>query len=305
MVEVIITMDALSTLSEGLARIVDASGVSVVRVEARRRRPASGTVWAPEGIIVTAHHVIEADDDISVGLPDGRRVPATLVGRDRTTDVAVLRAQASGLTAPTWAGPDGPRVGNLVVGLGRPGQTVRATLGIISAVGANWRTPAGGQIDRYVQADITMWPGFSGGVFVDAQGRALGLATTGAMPGRAIAVPVSTLTRVVDTLLTYGRVRRAYLGVGAHSVRLPAGLERQVGQDVGLLVASVEPGSPAEQGGLLLGDVIVAAAGQPLRRLQDLVSLLSADRVGGTLPVRIVRAGRTQDLTMVAGERDA
>jgi serine protease DegQ len=298
-------MEALSTLSEGLARVIDAGGASVVRVDARRRRPASGTVWASDGIIVTAHHVIDTEGDISVGLPDGRRVPATLVGRDRTTDVAVLRVQAGGLTPAPWAGLDGLEVGNLIVAVGRPGQTVRAALGIVGAVGGSWKTPNGGQIDRYVQADIRMWPGFSGGVFADVQGKALGLATTGVMPGFAIAVPVSTLTRVVDTLLAYGRVRQAYLGVGAHPVRLPAGLERQVGQDSGLLVASVEPGSPAEQGGLLLGDVIASVGGQPVRRLHDLVSLLSADRIGTTVTLRIVRGGRAQDIAVVPGEREA
>ncbi len=298
-------MDALSNLSEGLARIIEAGGMSIVRVESRRRRPASGTVWSPEGIIVTAHHVVETEDDISVGLADGRQVPATLVGRDRTTDIAVLRAETGGLTPPPWAGLEGVRVGNLIVALGRPGQTVRAALGIVGALGGTWKTPAGGQIDRYVQADFRPWPGFSGGMFLDAQGRALGIATTGAMPGVAVAVPVSTLTRVVDTLQRYGHVRRAYLGVGAHPVRLPAGLERQVGQDSGLLVASVESGSPAEQGGLLLGDVIASVDAQPVRRLRELVSLLNADRVGKGVSLRIVRGGRPQDLTVTLGEREA
>jgi serine protease DegQ len=298
-------MDGLSTLSEGLARIIETGGMSVVRVESRRRRPASGTVWSPEGVIVTAHHVIEAEDDMTVGLADGRQVPATVVGRDRTTDVAVLRVQAAGLTPAPWAGLEGLRVGNLIVALARPGQTVRAALGIVGALGGTWKTPAGGQIDRYVQADFRPWPGFSGGVFVDTQGRALGLATTGAMPGVAVAVPVSTLTRVVDTLLTYGHVRRAYLGVGAHPVRLPAGLEQQVGQDSGLLVASVASGSPAEQGGLLLGDIIATVDAQPVRRLRELVSFLNADRVGKGVALRIVRGGRPQDLTVTLGEREA
>jgi S1-C subfamily serine protease len=298
-------MDALSTFSEALARVIEAGGASVVRVDARRRRPASGTVWAPDGIIITAQHVIESDDDVSVGLPDGRTVAAALVGRDRTTDVAVLRAQAGGLTPPSWATADSLRVGNVLMALGRPGQTVRAALGIVGAAGAQWETPRGGQIDRYVQADIRMWPGFSGGMFVDTQGKALGLATAGVLPGVPLAVPASTLTRVVDTLLTHGRVRRAYLGVGTHPVRLPAGLEQQVGQDGGLLVVSVEPGSPAERGGLLLGDTMASMDGRPLRRLRDLVSLLNADRIGQNVPLRIVRGGRVQDLAVVPGDRVA
>jgi S1-C subfamily serine protease len=293
----------LANLSDALAATVEASGPSVVKVDARDRLAASGIVWSADGAIVTAHHVVERDDDIGVGLPDGRTVAAALVGRDPSTDLAVLRAEAGGLTPPTWSDADSARVGHLVLAVGRPGHKAMATLGIISALGEAWRTPAGGQVDRYVQTDVVMYPGFSGGPLVDAKGQVLGLNTSALLRGVSLAVPATTLRRVVETLLAHGRVRRGYLGVGAQPVRLPAALAQQLGQETGLLLVSVEPGSPAEQGGLLLGDAIVAMAGQPVVAMDDLLDGLSGERVGVAVPVRVVRGGQVQELTVVIGER--
>jgi S1-C subfamily serine protease len=298
--------EVLQDLSDALAATVKAAGSSVVRVEARRRLPASGIIWSSDGVIVTAYHVVERDENISVGLPDGQSVPATLVGRDPTTDLAVLRTQVptpSEAGPPTWADPDNLRVGHLVLALGRPGRTAQATLGIVSALGESWRTPAGGRIDRYLQTDVVMYPGFSGGPLVDAAGQVLGLNTSALLRGISLTVPTPTLSEVVQTLLTHGRVRRGYLGVGAQPVRLPAGLGQQLGQETALLLVSVEPGSPADQGGLLLGDTILALDGQPIRHMDDLLALLSSDRVGETMRVRIVRGGQVQELQVVVGER--
>ena len=295
--------ETLSKLSDDLASTVQAASPNVVRVEARRRLPASGIVWSPDGVIVTANHAVERDDNISVGLPDGRSAPATLVGRDPTTDIAVLRAKADGLSAPTWAGPADTRVGHLVLALGRPGKSVLATLGIISALGESWHTPAGGRLDSYLQTDLVMYPGFSGGPLVDANGHALGLNTTALLRGVALAVPAPSLKPVVEALLSDGRIRRGYLGVGAQPVRLPEELAQSLGQELGLLLASVEAGSPAEKGGLLLGDIIVAVDSQPTRQLDDLLALLNGDRVGETLPVRTIRGGVVNELSVVIGER--
>ncbi len=298
-------MDALTNFSDALAGVVEVAGASLVRVDARRRWPGTGIVWAPDGVIVTAEHVIGHEDRIQVGLPDGRNVPATLVGRDPTTDAAVLRVAAAGLTPPAWGDPDALRVGHLVLAVARPGRTVRASLGIVAAYGDSWRTPAGGEIDRYLAADIRRSPGFSGALLVDTGGRGHGLVTGGLLRRLTLVVPVTTLRRVVDTLLAYGRIRRGYLGVGTHPVRLPAGLEQQLHQEAGLLVVAVETGSPAERGGLLLGDVIVAVGGRPVGRLDDLLALLGADRVGASVPVRIVRGGQAQELSVEVGERAA
>ncbi len=295
--------NVLLDLSNDLASIVGTTGLAVVSVEARRRMPASGVLWSSDGLIVTTHHVVEQDKKINVGLPDGKAVVATLVGRDPTTDLALLRAQASDLAPPTWAGPDTLQVGHLVLALGRPGKTVQATLGIISALGGSWRTRGGGQIDRYLQTDVVMYPGFSGGPLVNATGHVVGINTSALLRGTSLALPTTTVRRVVEDLMAHGQVRRGYLGVGTQPARLPAALAEQLGQKTGLLLVSVEPGSPAEQGGLFMGDTVVALDSQPVRHPDELLAFLSGDRVGATVAVRIVRGGQLQDVQVIIGER--
>jgi len=296
--------EILTSLSSALAETVEKAGSSVVRVEGRSRLPASGIVWSADGVIVTAHHVLEQDENIKVGLPGGETVSATLVGRDPTTDLAVLRAPATGLAVPTWAEADQLKVGHLVLALGRPGRNVRATLGIVSALGRGWQTPAGGAIDRYLQSDVTMYPGFSGGPMVDAPGRFLGVNSSALLRGGStITIPTATVRQVAETLLAHGRVRRGYLGVGAQPSRLPQALADQLGQETGLLLISVEPDSPAEKARLFMGDTIVSLDHQRVRHLDDLFALLTGDRVGRSVPVRILRGGQTHDLSVTIGER--
>jgi len=162
--------------------------------------PATGIVWDGEGLILTAHHVLERDENINVGFEDGETVTAELVGRDPATDLALLRTTKRDSSIPAWAGPEDLRVGHMVLALGRPGKNVRATLGIVSALGDSWRTPAGGPVDRYLQTDTVMYPGFSGGPLVDAQGRFVGLNTSALLRGVSITVPVPILNRVVQDL---------------------------------------------------------------------------------------------------------
>lgn len=295
--------DTLSKLSNELASSVEAAGPGVVRVEARPRLPASGIVWSAEGVIVTAHHVVERDDNIRVGLADGETVAATLVGRDPTTDLAVLRIQAQDLTPPSWSEADALRVGHLVLALGRPGRTVLATLGIVSALGENWRTPTGGRLDHYLQPDVAMYPGFSGGPLMDAEGNFVGLNTTALRRGSPVTITASTLRRVVETLLAHGRVQRGYLGVAVQPARLPEPLVEQTGQETGLLVVSVESASPGEKSGLFLGDTLISIDGQPLRYPDDLVSQLSGERIGTEAAIRLVRGGQIQEISVAIGER--
>ncbi len=294
---------ALQSLSDATAAIVEAAGRSIVRIEARRRLPASGFIWSADGVIVTAHHVVEQDENIAIGLPDGKSVSAKLAGRDPTTDLAVLRAQATSLPPLTLANFENLRVGHLVLALARPGQNVMATLGIVSALGDKWRTPMGGLLDRYLQTDITMYPGFSGGPLVDAGGQLAGLNTSALLRDISISVPTPTLKRVVETLLTHGRVRRGYLGIGAQPVRLPEAAKQQLNQETGLLLLSVESASPADKGGLVLGDTIVALDGQPVRHLDQLMALLGSDRIGQAVPVRVLRGGQIQELKVTIGEQ--
>ena len=293
----------IQTLSDELAQAVAAAGAAVVRVEARGRLPGSGIIWSADGLVVTAHHVVERDDNLTVGLSDGGTASATLVGRDPTTDLAVLRMSGAPVSAPTWASSDGLRVGHLVLALGRPGKSVMATLGIVSALGDSWRTPGGSRIERYLQTDVVMYPGFSGGPLVDVSGRVVGMNTSGLLRGVSVSVPFATVRTVVESLVAHGRVRRGYLGIGAQPVRLPSALAQRVGQETGLLVVSLESGGPAERQGIVIGDIFVALGGQPVRHMDDLLASLSADRIGSGVKAGLIRGGAFQEITLVIGER--
>ncbi|MBK8020489.1 MAG: trypsin-like peptidase domain-containing protein [Chloroflexi bacterium] len=296
-------MSILQDLSNDLAAAVQTASASIVRVEARRRLAATGIVWSADGLIITSNHGVERDDSIRVGLPNGETVEATLVGRDPTTDIAVLRTSAS-LTAPTWVESDGIKVGHLVLALGRPEADVQATLGVVSAVSGEWRTMAGGRVDVYLQTDVVMYPGFSGGPLISSGGQILGMNSSSLARGVSLTLPAATLKRVAAALSTHGRVRRGYLGVSAQPVRLPAALAGQLSQETGLLLAAVEPDSPAKKGGLLLGDTLYSMAGQPIRQMDDLMAVLSGDRVGQTVPASVVRGGQAMDVQVTIGDRN-
>jgi len=296
-------MSVLSDVSKGLADVVAQAGPGVVRVEARRRLPASGIVWSKEGIILTARHIIRREENIRIGLADGQVVSATLIGLDPTTDTAVLRAETVSLTPFTEANKQELGVGRLALALGRPGRSVQATLGILSAVGDSWRTRLGGQIDRYVQTDLVMYPGFSGGPLVDVNGRLLGMNTSGLGRGVSLAVPTSTLSRVADSLLAHGHMRRGYLGVSTQRVNLPQSLVDELGQKSGLLIVSVEPDSPAGQSGLMLGDTIVGIGDTTVQHHDALLAELSGDRIGAVVPIKIARGGKVQTNEVTIGER--
>lgn len=297
------TTEVLASLSTALASAVETAGPSVVRVEGRRRLPASGIVWSADGLIITAHHVVEYDENIRIGIPDGQTVTAILVGRDPTTDLALLRAPDQGLAVPVWGNTESLHVGHLALALGRPGHTVMATLGIISALKKEWRTPAGGQVDHYLQTDALMYPGFSGGPLVDASGRFLGLNTSAMLRGVTLTIPAATIRRVADALLAHGRVKRGYLGVSAQTVRLPAAVAEQAGQETGLLLGAVEAGSPAERSGLFIGDTLILFDGQRVTQSDDLLGLLSGDRVGKTVSARILRGGQLTEVSVLIGEQ--
>ncbi|MBX3061594.1 MAG: trypsin-like peptidase domain-containing protein [Anaerolineae bacterium] len=296
--------DALQTLSNGFADAVKTASAHVVRVEARRRMPATGIVYSADGVIVTSHHVVERDDNIIIGLPDGKTVNAALVGRDPSTDLAVLRAQTSGLDTSTWAALNEVKVGHLALALGRPGHTVMATLGIVSALSENeWRSPMGGRIERYLQTDVLMYPGFSGGPLLGADGKLIGMNTSALMQGVSLAIPAATIKRIADTLLSHGKIRQGYLGVGAQPIRLTESIREKAGQETGLLLVSVEAGGPADTAGLLIGDILIGAEDTTLRSMDDLLAFLVGDRVGQTAAIKIVRGGEVQTVSVSIGER--
>jgi len=290
-------------LSETLARIVEKVGPSAVRVEGRYRLPSTGIVWSSDGVIVTANHSVERDENVQVGLADGQTLTATIVGRDPTTDLAVLRVAASNLSQPSWSEATELKVGHLVLALGRPGKSARAALGIVSALGESWRTPSGGRLERYLQADFNLPPGFSGGPLVDFSGNVLGLNTSRLVSRYSLAVPTVTVRRVVEHLVAEGRVQRGFLGVGTFPIGLPNKLEQQLGQSSALLVIAVQPDGPADKGGLLLGDALVSIDGHALEGVDDLIAQLDGERVGTEVVLKVVRAGQIQDQRVTVGAR--
>lgn len=294
----------LESLSNDLAGAVERAGQSVVAIHARRRIPASGIHWRP-GIIVAAHHTIQREEDITIALADGTTVAATLAGRDPTTDLAVLKVNEAKVPVASLADDAAIRVGALVLALGRPGNSVTASLGVISTVGGEWRTWHGGTIDRFVRLDISVYDGFSGGPLVDASGRVLGVNTSGLSRGAALAIPVATVNRVVDQLVKTGRVARGYLGLGMQTVRLPAALVERLSlpNDLGLMVVSAEPGGPGDTAGILIGDVLIAIADKPVGDPAEVLSLLGGDQIGKTLSIRIIRAGEPKTVSVTIGER--
>jgi S1-C subfamily serine protease len=293
----------VESLSTDLAELVGQTAPAVLRVDGRRRLAGSGVVWPEGGVVVTAHHLLERDRDLHVGLHDGSNLAAELIGRDPTTDLAVLKPDGQLDSSVGWDGGDALQVGHMVMALGRPRQEVQATLGIVSALGEPWRTPIGGRVDRYLQTDVVMYPGFSGGPLIGADGTVLGINTSALLRGVSLTLPAETVHRVVGQLLEHGSVRRGYLGVAAQPVELPEPIAVELGQGTGLLLVTVEPDSPAEAAGLALGDTIVAAGGEPTQRLRDLLSAIEADQIGKELELSVLRAGELVVRTAVVGER--
>jgi len=292
-----------ASISKAAASVVSQAGQSVVRVDARRRHPASGIVWSADGLILTAHHVVRRDDELKVGLADGRELAATLVGRDPSTDLALLRVDASGLVAVQWRDEASLGVGELVLALGRPGQNVQASLGVISALGGAWRSMGGGKVSHYIRPDLVMYPGFSGGPLVDGEAKVIGLATSALTREGGIALSAATVQPVVETLLAHGRMRRGYLGVGVQPAKLPASVAASLERETGVLLNSIEADSPAATAGLLVGDILVALDGETVERPEDLTLLLQGSQVGQTVSAQIVRGGALTEISVTVGER--
>jgi S1-C subfamily serine protease len=295
----------LWNLSEEIAQAVEKGAKSLVAVHGRRRLPSSGVAWWG-GVIVTSDHALERDEDIQVTLPDGKKAPAKLAGRDPGSDVAVLTVPGAQLTPIEVAPPGSVKVGHFVLALGRPStEAPMASFGVISALGGAWRTARGGVIEGYLQADVTLYPGFSGGPLLDAQGRFVGLNSSYLARGHQSSIPAAALEGIVTALQTSGRVKRAFLGISSQPVTLPQALAQRLGvsQEDGLMILRVEPGSPAERGGVLLGDVLVGIGGKPVTDAEELQRALGPDAVGKPLTVAVIRGGEKKDLSVTPSER--
>jgi len=293
----------LTDFSNGLTSAVEKAGASTILVDARKRYPASGIAYA-EDLILTADHVVTRDEDIKVLLPDGKSLGATLAGRDPGSDLALLRLSENALTPAKTSSE--VKVGQLVLALGRPNSAgMQASWGIVIAIAGPARTHRGGLLDEYIQTETTPYPGFSGGPLVNMEGEVLGLNTSGLTRGSSLTIPVKVAWRIADALAKHGTVKRGYLGVRTQPVEIPEASRKALNreQQNGLLVLWLEEGGPAEKGGLLVGDILVAISNQPVGDPDDLFSALNNDTVGKSIAVEVLRGGRPETVKVTVGER--
>ncbi|MBI4213471.1 MAG: serine protease [Chloroflexi bacterium] len=324
----------LAQFSDELADAVERAGRSVYTVQGGRRQPGSGVAW-PGGYIVTADHILfrdffwirsggprrpppgahpftvrfpepEQPQEFTVTGADGKNLAATLVGHDASYDLAVLKlAEESALQIGDLAPIGSIRPGNLVFAVGRPtASSVSSSFGAVNAVGERWWTGRGGVIEGYIRADVTMYPGFSGGPLVDVQGRVVGL-NSSQLAREHIAIPAAIVDTLVQKLVSGQQVRRAYLGLSSQPTHVPESIRQKAGvdQERGLLVIWVEPESPAEQAGLIVGDVLLRLAGHPVTNGRELLEALTPDRVGKPVQMVVLRGGARQEMTVTPSER--
>jgi len=295
--------NGLAAFSEDLVKAVAAAAASVVRVDDGSRLTATGTIWSADGVIVATSHGVEADEEIGIVLPDGTRHTATVAGRDPDTDIAVLKIDGvSDLPAIPRAAPESVQVGQFAIALGQPGDSgLVATFGIVSA---RRETQTEGADEYILSTDADLYPGVSGGPLINARGEFVGLLDR--LYGRGLGVALGTplVARVVETLLTHGRMPRGYLGIRTQLVAIPETLKAPLGidQESGLLVVNVATGSPAEQGGLFLGDTLLTVGGEAV---SDVDTLRRHLRGGQPVAIEALRGGQRVSLTPTVGIADA
>jgi S1-C subfamily serine protease len=298
------SQNILVDLSNALADGAERAGKATVLVDARRRMPASGIAYAAD-LILTADHVIERQEGITAILPDGTDVAASVIGRDATTDIALLKVERSMAQVAEPATPPA-RLGQIVLMLGRPSKNgLEASLGTVSALGGPVPNGHGGVLEEYIRTDGIPYPGFSGGPLVAADGSVLGLNTSGLGNRAAITIPTRLAWGIAASLAQHGRVRRGYLGVRSQTVQIPGATQASLkrNQVSGLLIVDVERDSPASRGGFMVGDILVAVAGVPVLLQDELFTRLRGDVVGRATPIEVLRGGVSQTLDIVIGEK--
>jgi S1-C subfamily serine protease len=303
----------LDAYSEAVIQTVELVGPSVVTIErgGRGNREGgghgSGFVFTPDGLILTNSHVVHGARNLHVTLPDGRRMAAMLIGDDPDTDLGVVRVPASDLPSVKIGDSRAIRVGQLVVAIGNPlGFQATVTAGVVSALGRSLRSQSGRLMDDIIQTDAALNPGNSGGPLVNSRGEVIGVNTaviSGAQ-GLCFAIAANTAQFVVGRLIRDGRIRRSYVGVAGQNVPVARQFVRfyNLPSSTGILVASIEPNSPASQSGLQEGDVIVGFAGQSVAGIDQLHRLLGEERIGMSTPLTVIRRTEKLDLSVIPAE---
>jgi S1-C subfamily serine protease len=291
----------LAKLSNEAADAVTIISPSVVQVQGHRR-PASGIVYANE-IVLTTTRALGREDGLRVRTDNGPAIDAELAGWDPATSLAVLRAPGLG-ASPAAMAQTQPRVGHLAIAVARSwSNAVTASFGIVAVIGGPLRTGRGLAIDQVIRTTAPMHDGFAGGAFIDTSGRIVGVATATKIRDLGVIIPASIAWKTAASILDHGSPKRAYLGIAGQPVRLT---ERQRGADVpehGVVIVSVQPGSPADAAGLLVGDVLLEFDGQSIESPEDLLELLVGDRIGRAARVRVLRGGEVTEAAITVGER--
>jgi S1-C subfamily serine protease len=309
-------VELLDAYSQAVVRAVELVSPSVVTVElghAPRSEQAqhggghgSGFVFTPDGLILTNSHVVHGTRTLHVALPDGRRLPADLVGEDPDTDLAVVRVSASGLPVVKLGDSRAVKVGQLVVAFGNPyGFQATVTAGVVSALGRSLRSRSGRLMDDIIQTDAALNPGNSGGPLVNSRGEVIGVNTAVILPaqGLCFAIAANTVQFVVGRLIRDGRIRRSYVGVAGQNTPLARQLVRfyDLRVSAGIRVASIEPGSPAARSALREGDVIVGFGGHDVEGIDQLHRLLTEDRIGVSTPLAVIRGTEKLEIDVTPG----
>ena len=294
----------LETLSNDFAAAAEGVGPSVVAIYGRRWMPSSGIQWR-RGVIVTAHHTIRREEDISVVAEGGQTFKATLAGRDPNTDLAILKLPAeSALSLPPFAQGADLRLGHVVLALGRSrGTNLVASAGIVGGISGEWEPRRGGRVDQHIRLSLDLYPGFSGGPLVNAQGKVVGINTRGLSRGRGVTIPLTTVNRTVDELLEKGHIAKPYLGLAMQPVAVPESLRGKTSANSGLLVVHVEPSGPADKAGFLLGDLVVDLQGSSVEDTGDIQHLLGSAKVGDTVQATILRGGSPVKMSIALADR--
>jgi S1-C subfamily serine protease len=299
--------DALDAYSAVVVRVAAAVLPSVASLRVRTGRGEGGgsaSVLTADGFLLTSAHVVHGASTCDAAFADGTEVVADVIARDALSDLAVLRARGPVPPPVTLGDASQLRVGQLVVALGNPlGLAGSVTAGIVSALGRSLPTRAGRVVDEVIQTDAALNPGNSGGALADSTGRVIGVNTAVAGVGLGLAVPINDTTRkILTTLMTQGRVRRAWLGVAGAQAPLPPPLVVKLGRPTGLRVAQVVAGSPAALAGLRVGDVVVAVDGHAAATATELQRLMVEDAIGRRLEITVWRRGALVDVVVVPRE---
>jgi S1-C subfamily serine protease len=294
---------SLEAISDRIADLCDKIAPRLVAIHGPKRRSSSGFIWRP-GLVLTAEEALEADEDILITRADGGQVPASLVGRDPSTDIALLRTEEQPMADVPFADTSGLRIGHLVLAVGRQSEGVCAALGIVALAGGPWKSLRAGHIDRRLHLDLKLDARSEGGPALDSNGKILGMTVLGPR-GRVLVIPSETIERVAPQLLAHGRIARGYLGLGLQPVRIDQTIADAAGlaDPKGLIVISVDPNGPGQRAGIKQGDILIRWDADPLHSVRRVYTLLGPESVGQTITLGMLRAGKQISLAVEIAER--